>query len=160
MPTSRSLRTVLFCASSALVFPAMTGCDTLTKSTWLAGPISTVPGGRSALETGKKVYAVQQKLKALNFTIRSDPAGGQFAFIATKEVKTVPISLNVDLAQSPMTRAVSVAGIAVPLQGGGTVSFDAPLRAALLGKGVPAAALVDIEANLNAAIEAINTLGA
>jgi len=158
MHTSRSLRKALFCASSALVACGLAGCDTL-KNPFLAGAATAVPGGRTAIETGRKVYNVQQKLKALNFTIRSDPAGGQFAFIATKEVKTVPLSLNVDLAQTPMTRAVSVAGIAVPLQGGGTVRFDAPLRAALAGKGVPEAALGEVEANLNAAIEAINTLG-
>jgi len=153
----RQLRTTLFCLSTALAAATLAGCQTQNMP---FVPVYLLPGGRNAVEVAKKLYAVQQKLKALNFTIRSDPAGGQFAFIATKEVKKVPLSLNVDLVQSPMTRAVSVAGIAVPLQGTGPVSFDAALRDALAGQGVPPPVITEVESNLNAALEAINTLGA
>lgn len=154
--TARRVRTILFCTASALALPLLHGCTTVNA--WVPVAATVAPG--KTVDTARKLYSVQQKLKALNFSIRSDPAGGQFAFIATKEVKTVPLSLNVDLAQSPMTRSASVAGIAVPLQGTGPVAFDAPLRAAIAGTGVPAASVGDIETQLNAALEAINSLGA
>ncbi len=152
--TARRVRTVLFCASTALALPLFGGCTTVNA--W-APVVGTVAPGKT-VDTARKLYTVQQKLKALNFSIRSDPAGGQFAFIATKEVKTVPLSLNVDLAQSPMTRSASVAGIAVPLQGTGPVAFDAPLRAAIAGTGVPPASIGEIETQLNAALEAIGAM--
>lgn len=154
--TARRVRTILFCASAALVQPLLGGCNTV--SAWVPVAATVAPG--KTVDTARKLYNVQQKLKALNFSIRSDPAGGQFAFIATKEVKTVPLSLNVDLALSPMTRGASVAGIAVPLQGSGPVAFDAPLRAAIAGTGVPPASVGEIETQLNAALEAIASLGA
>lgn len=145
MQTHRRARIALLCAPVVL----LAGCTV---------QIPFLNAGN--VEKARKAYAVQQKLKALAFTIQTDGAGGQLAFIASKEVKSVPLSINIDLAQSPMTRAVSVAGIAVPLQGGGPVRFDAPLRAALAGKGVPPPTITEIETQLNLAIDTVNTLGA
>lgn len=157
MNTARRLRHLLLCILAVPAASLLSGCSG-THGAWL--PVAATVAPNKTIDTARKVYNLQQKLRALNFTVRSDPAGGQFAFIATKEVKTVPLSLNVDLAQSPMTRAVSVAGVPVPLQGGGPVAFDAQLRATLAGSGVPPMSIGDVETQLNAALEAINSLGA
>ncbi len=152
MPIARKLRTALLCASAALLVTQLSAC--ITMRTGLGPGAAALPG----MDKARKAYALQQKLQALAFSVRSDPAGGQFAFIATKDVKGFPVSLNFDLAASPMTRAMGVAGLAVPLTGS-TVAFDAPVVAQLGSMGVPEATITEMQATLSAAVEAVNTLG-
>jgi hypothetical protein len=153
MPIARKLRIVLLCTSSALLVTQLSACVTMTTGLG-PGAAAVLPG----MEKARKAYALQQKLQALAFSVRSDPAGGQFAFIATKDVKGFPISLNLDLAASPMTRAMGVAGLAIPLTGS-TVAFDAPVVAQLGSMGVPEGTISEMQSTLSAAVEAVNTLG-